>query len=292
MRYVDLHTHTMASDGALSPAQLVRYAAERGVTTLAVTDHDTVSGIEEAIAAGEKYDVCVIPGVELSATYSRELHIVGLYVDIYQPEFAETMEKLRDYRGERNSKMIEALQAQGLDISKEDVLKYKAGYGMDTIGRVHMARALVEKGYCNDLKSAFETYVSGDSPAYVKRQLLDAPSCIALIHKAGGYAFLAHGMHSEPEMDKLFSLLDTLRAYGLDGVECYHSDHSEKLTEKLLEYCHTHKMLVSGGSDFHGKNKPHVELATMPYGLTLPAVLVERLNEAIEDKIKNNQSQI
>ncbi len=290
MRFLDLHTHTMASDGALSPTQLVRYAAAQRVAVLAITDHDTVSGVEEALAAGEKSGVRVIPGVELSATYPRELHIVGLYVDIQHQEFAAVMEELRAYRAERNYKMIEALQTQGLKITPEDVLKYKPGYGMDTIGRVHMARALVEKGYCSDLKSAFETYVSGDSPAYVKRQLLDAASCIELIHKAGGYAFLAHGVHSEPDMNKLFELLDTLRECGLDGVECYHSDHSMLVTEQLMEYCDKHKMLVSGGSDFHGKNKPHVDLATMPYGLKLPAELLKRMDADIEERMKSNQN--
>ncbi len=288
MRYIDLHTHTLASDGALSPTELVHLCAQKQVGVLSVTDHDTVSGIEEAMLAGEKYGVKVIPGVELSATHERELHILGLFVDIEHPEFAEVMQQLRVYREERNLKMIEALNAQGLKITAEDVLKYKPGFGMDTIGRVHMARALVEKAYCGDIATAFEMYVSGDSPAYVRRQLLDAKACIDLIHKAGGYAFLAHGFHSESEPEKLYALLDELRSYGLDGVECYHSDHSVHQTELLLRYCEQYALLVSGGSDFHGENKPHVQLAKMPYGLKLPTLLITRLNQQIEDKIKQN----
>ncbi len=288
MRYIDLHTHSLASDGALSPTELVRLAAQSRIGVLALTDHDTIAGVAEAVAAGEKYGVRIIPGVELTTVYEREVHILGLYVDIQQPDLTAAMAKLCEYRAERNRRILENLNAQGLKISEADVLKHKPGYGMDTIGRVHMARALVEKAYSGDIASAIKEHISNASPAYVQRKLLDVRECIDLIHKAGGYAFLAHGFRSEPDPDKLLEMLNTLRGYGIDGVECYHTGHDVKMTEKLTDYCEKHDLLVSGGSDFHGEYKPHVQLATMPYGLKLPIALLQQLNTAIEEKRKGN----
>lgn len=286
MRYIDLHTHTLASDGALSPTELVAHACRQRVGTIAVTDHDSTAGIEEALEAGARLGIKVIPGVELSATHDRELHILGLYIDHKQAELAETMEKLRDERAARNYKMLELFNAQGFKISEEDVLRYKPGYGMDTIGRVHFARALVEKAYCADIQSAMRDYVSDTSKVYVPRKRIDAKTAIALIHKAGGYAFLAHGFRSytEAEADKLYATLNAFRELGLDGVECYHGRQTVHQTELLLRYCEQHELLVSGGSDFHGEYKPDVHLAQMPYGLKLPTALIQKLNKEIEDK--------
>ncbi len=286
MRYIDLHTHTMASDGALTPTQLVQHAASESVGVLAVTDHDAVSGVEEATAEGKKCGVSIIPGVEISATHGREIHILGLYIDTKQADLASTMEDLRNERAARNYKMLELFNAQGFKLSEEDVLKYKPGYGMDTIGRVHFARALVEKAYCGDLQTALRDYVSDTSRVYVPRERISAQKAIELIHKAGGYAFLAHGFRSfsEAEADALYATLDTLREFGLDGVECYHGRQTVHQTELLLRYCEQHELLVSGGSDFHGEYKPDVHLATMAYGLKLPIALLKKLNKEIEDK--------
>lgn len=286
MRYIDLHTHTMASDGALTPTELVRHAASAQVGVLAVTDHDAVAGVDEAIAEGEKCGVSVIPGVEISVTHGRELHILGLYIDIKQPDLAAAMENLQSERAARNYKMLELFNAQGFKISEEDVLKYKPGYGMDTIGRVHFARALVEKAYCGDLQTALRDYVADTSNVYVPRERIGAQTAIELIHKAGGYAFLAHGFRSfsEAEADKLYATLDTLREFGLDGAECYHGRQTVHQTELLLRYCEQHELLVSGGSDFHGEYKPDVHMATMAYGLKLPIALLQKLNKEIEDK--------
>ncbi len=288
MRYIDLHTHTMASDGALTPTELVRQAASEQVGVLAVTDHDAVAGVDEAIAEGEKCGVSVIPGVEISVTHGRELHILGLYIDTKQPDLAAAMEHLRSERAARNYKMLELFNAQGFKLSEEEVLKYKPGYGMDSIGRVHFARALVEKAYCGDLQTALRDYVSDTSNVYVPRERIGAQTAIELIHKAGGYAFLAHGFRSfsEAEADALYATLDTLREFGLDGVECYHGRQTVHQTELLLRYCEQHELLVSGGSDFHGEYKPDVHLATMPYGLKLPVALIQKLNEEIEKKMK------
>lgn len=286
MRYIDLHTHTMASDGALTPTELVRHAASAQVGVLAVTDHDAVTGVDEAIAEGEKCGVSVIPGVEISVTHGRELHILGLYIDIKQPDLAAAMENLQSERAARNYKMLELFNAQGFKISEEDVLKYKPGYGMDTIGRVHFARALVEKAYCGDLQTALRDYVADTSNVYVPRERIGAQTAIELIHKAGGYAFLAHGFRSfsEAESDALYATLDTLREFGLDGAECYHGRQTVHQTELLLRYCEQHELLVSGGSDFHGEYKPDVHMATMAYGLKLPIALLQKLNKEIEDK--------
>ena len=284
-----MHTHTMASDGALTPTELVRQAASEQVGVLAVTDHDAVAGVDEAIAEGEKCGVSVIPGVEISVTHGRELHILGLYIDIKQPDLAAAMEHLRNERAARNYKMLALFNAQGFKLSEEDVLKHKPGYGMDTIGRVHFARALVEKAYCGDLQTALRDYVSDTSNVYVPRERIGAQTAIELIHKAGGYAFLAHGFRtfSEAEADALYATLDTLREFGLDGVECYHGRQTVHQTELLLRYCEQHELLVSGGSDFHGEYKPDVHLATMPYGLKLPVALIQKLNAEIENKKKH-----
>lgn len=289
MRYIDLHTHTMASDGALTPAQLVHHALNEHVGVLAITDHDAVYGVDEAIAEGEKCGVSIIPGVELSATHGREMHILGLYIDTKQADLASTLENLRGERAARNYKMLELFNAQGFKLSDEDVLKYKPGYGMDTIGRVHFARALVEKAYCGDFQTALRDYVADASRVYVQRKHISAQKAIELIHKAGGYAFLAHGFRTfaEAEAEQLFATLDTLREFGLDGAECYHGRQTVHQTELLLRYCEQHELLVSGGSDFHGEYKPDVQLATMSYGLKLPVALMQRLNKEIKDKKSN-----
>jgi len=258
--YIDLHTHTNASDGALSPTELVNVAKNAGISHIAITDHDTADGLDEGIAAGTAQGICVIPGIELSATFPREMHILGLFIDHNHPDFAAKSALLADFRAERNIKMIESLTEQGMPITVEEVLATKDGGTLADIGRLHLAIALVNNGYADDVKDAFARHLGGNSKAYVARQKLSPSECIELIKLIGGYAFWAHPVLSETDPDALEALLIELKGYGLDGVECYHSSHDLEYTELCLNLCAKHDLMISGGSDYHGANKPSVQI--------------------------------
>ncbi len=258
--YVDLHTHTNASDGSMSAFELVVYAAQAGLSAIAITDHDTVAGLDDGLAAGGDIGIEVIAGIELSADYPREMHILGLFIDHNSPALAKELDSLRQFRAQRNAKMIDNLIAQGFLLTYDDVLACKPGAALDGLGRIHMAVALVKKGYAATVEEAFLRYLTGGSAAYVSRQRFSPQECIALIKEAGGYAFLAHPVYSEKEQDALEDLLVTLKGFGLDGVECMHSEQDETFCDMCVALCRKHALMISGGSDFHGSNKPHIAI--------------------------------
>lgn len=258
--YIDLHTHTNASDGAMPPFELVFCAARAGLRAIAITDHDTVSGLDEGIAAGEDVGVEVIAGIELSANYPREMHILGLFIDHHSPALTNKLESLKQYRAERNAKMIDNLASQGFIISYDDVLAFKPGSTLAGIGRIHMALALTKKGYAGSVSEAFSKFLTGGAASYVARQKFEPQECIKIIKDAGGYAFLAHPIYSEKEPQNLESLIVRLKDCGLDGVECMHSEQDEAFSDICLRLCRKYSLMVSGGSDFHGANKPHIQI--------------------------------
>ena len=256
----DLHVHTTASDGSLNAKQIIAEAKRIGLTTIAITDHDTIGNIKECIEEGKKNGIRVISGIELSATTdSGKMHILGFGIDPDNTEFNMVMKMLRDAREERNKNIIEAMKCIfNIEISMENVKKHAMG---DSIGKPHIAAAIVESGYCNDIETAFKKVLGSRRLDSIERKKLPPKTCIELIHKAGGLAFLAHPKSLKLSMDNTNAKIKTLKTYGLDGIEVYHSSHSQKQCEKYTKIANELGLLISCGSDFHGpKVKKDIKL--------------------------------
>ncbi|MDI9475910.1 MAG: PHP domain-containing protein [Natronincolaceae bacterium] len=245
MRFIDMHVHSTFSDGVYSPGKLVDYAVEKGLSGIAITDHDTVDGIEEAIKrAGIYKNFIVIPGVELSTEYNNEeIHILGYRIDYKMEYLLEILQRLQDSRSDRATKIINKLKKIGVKISYKDVTKI-AGDG--AIGRPHIAHSLVQKGYVQTIKEAFIRYLAKGAVAYVPKQKLTPISAINIIKKAGGFSVAAH-----PGLLKSETTLDYLIDIGIDGIEVYHSKHTTEQSERYLKLAEKHNLIITGGSDFH-----------------------------------------
>ena len=254
---IDLHTHTTASDGELLPSEFILRCREEGVLSVAITDHDTADGVDECIAFGKKYGVEVISGVELSAEFPGELHILGLFINHHSQAFKEAKKLFSKYRAERNIKMLKKLKDCGFDISGDKAIKT---IPPESLGRVHMANALVSSGYTNSYEDAFRDFLTASSPYFIKRQKLSIKQCIDIIHNSGGIAFLAHPNHSAKDFRELETLVRILVGYKIDGIECFHSSMDKHHSSMALEMCKKYNLLISAGSDFHGSNKPDVHL--------------------------------
>jgi len=258
--FVDLHTHSTASDGDCAPAEVVRLAEGRRLAAVALTDHDTISGLDQAVEEAAELPVRFVPGVEISARSPRGLlHIVGLGIDPQQRAFASTLRRISDARRQRNPKMIAKLQQLGFDVSMDDLRAL--GGESDSLGRLHMARLLCTKGYVRSAEQAFRDYLGQGAPAYVDKERLDPSEAFDAVHAAGGLAILAHPVHlgcaNSAQLERVVRGL--VRA-GLDGIEVYHSDHSVVWTRIYLDLAKKLGLLVSGGSDFHGRGKPEVRI--------------------------------
>jgi predicted metal-dependent phosphoesterase TrpH len=244
-RFVDLHSHSTASDGAATPSALVAAARQAGLGAIAVTDHDTVAGVREAVAAAAGTGVRLVPGVELSAVdASGETHLLGLHLadlDALDARLAE----LRDMRRKRAERIVQRLNALGVRVTMDDVLEQAAG---GAIGRPHVARALIAHGWASDVRSAFDRYLAAGRPAYVPKERLSLADAIGMVHRAGGIAVLAH-----PGACATTERLKALLALGLDGVEVRHPSHDDAEVSRLLALTERLGLLPSGGSDWHGQ---------------------------------------
>ena len=242
--FVDLHMHSTASDGSRSPAQVVHAAKRASLAAIALTDHDTVAGLAEARAVGVELGVRVVNGVELSAVEGdTETHLLGLHLAdtaVLERGLAE----LRDMRGRRAARIVALLQAQGVQVTLDDVL-LQAGSG--AIGRPHVARALVADGWATDVRDAFDRYLGAGRPAYVAKDQLGMREAIEMVHAAGGLAVLAH-----PGPAGTRERIEPLVALGLDGVEVRHPSHSPQDTARLRAIVDQLGLVASGGSDWHG----------------------------------------
>ncbi len=244
---IDLHSHTTASDGQHSPAELLSLAASAGVTALAVTDHDTVAGLGEAAEAARAHGVELVPGIEVSAfVLKKEVHILGHFVRPDFPELARFSERLRVDREQRMERMVEQMRKLGFPVRMEEV---RAIAGSAQLGRPHLARLLVERGWCLDVKEAFDRFLGAGKPAWTDRFKLEGRDAIRLIHRAGGTATLAHPGSSKLER---YDILQLARE-GLDGLEALHTDHNPSVQEKYLKFAKEFDLVTTGGSDFHGE---------------------------------------
>lgn len=273
---IDLHTHTTVSDGTLSPAALVRYAKEKNLSAIAVTDHDIVDGVDEAVRVGRDAGVRVIPGVEISAdSRAGAMHVLGYFVDHRDAEFRRALKQLRSYREERNPRIVEKLNQLGMALTYDEVVA-KAGGG--SVGRPHFAQVLIEKGYVASTQEAFDKYLKAGAPAYVNKKRLTPANAIELIHAAGGVAVMAHPFRLRLANDAdLQNLLLQLVEQGLDGLEVYYSDHGPEATRQLFDLAQRFELLIFGGSDFHGRNKPHIDLGVGRGNLDIPDSLLSAI---------------
>lgn len=253
---IDLHTHTTASDGTLTPAELVHVALREGVDVLAITDHDTVAGIAPALAAAAGTDLRVLAGVELAATHGRHgLHLLAYGIDPADGTLAARLHELAALREERVRDMLELLRGLGVAVPWEQVATLARG----TVGRPHVAQALVEAGYARDTGDAFARYIGNGSPAYLPSARLTVAEAVGLARDAGGAVALAHPLLSLSRRE-LVALLPALRLAGLTGLEVYHSEHDAAAVRYLRELVAEQDLWWTGGSDFHGAAKPNVRL--------------------------------
>lgn len=273
-RTIDLHTHTTASDGSMTPPELVRHAFEKGLAAVAVTDHDTVGGISQALEEGARLGIEVIAGVEISVDYASEVHLLGYYLNGNCEMILDTLESLRERREQRNSKIVNRLNELGFDITMQEVIRNAKG---GNAGRLHIARVMIEKGYVKSTDEAFEKYLRAGRPAYFKKEKLTPKSGIAEIIRSGGIPVLAHPYYIGLSFDRLDQLVGELASLGLKGIEAFYSWHTEEQTTALLKMAKKHGLLVTGGSDFHGSFKPDIEIGTGTGALRVPYSLLTAL---------------
>lgn len=255
----DLHTHTTASDGTLSPKELIELCKKENISAVAICDHDTAAGAAEAIKCAKDCGVEIIGGIEISCKFSGEFHMLGLFVDVFDQSFLKACRQLEEFRMRRNMKMIENIK-NNTTVTADDILNASAKRDISHIGRPHMACALVDKGYANSITEAFEKYLSRGKMFYEEREKFSIKESIDIIHKAGGLAVAAHLNHSVKNFADLDALLKILKGYGIDGAEAYHSSMPDYYTKYMLELCEKYDLGISAGSDFHGKLKDAVQL--------------------------------
>lgn len=275
---IDLHTHSTASDGTLTPAALVKKAYDAGLTAVALTDHDTVDGLAEFHSACEKYGIEGISGVEISAQYHKEMHILGFFVDETDNELIQKLDELKNARETRNRKVLKLMQENGMDITEEDITSQKDGATLRNTGRAHLARAMVNKGYVKTIEEAFSKYLKKGNSCYVERITYSPEESIRMIKAAGGTAVLAHPVYITEEYNELYSLLEKLKGLGLDGAECYYNSYTEEFSEMCGEICDKLGLIKSGGSDFHGANKPDIDIGRVSTGY-VPYSVLRKLKE-------------
>jgi predicted metal-dependent phosphoesterase TrpH len=251
---IDLHTHSLRSDGALSPADLVKRAAARGVETQSLSDHDTLAGVAEAVATGASLGMRIIPATELNTESEwGDAHVLGYFIDPADSALEERLRWLRENRGRRIELMVQRLNALGYAVDLARVLEIAQG---GALGRPHLAQALFEKGYVPSYDHAFDTLIAKDSPAYVARVGLDPFEAVALVRKHGGVPSLAH----PGTVVGLDELLPKLVASGLAGIEAYYGEHSPEMTARCLARAREHDLVPTGGSDFHGRGEHGTDL--------------------------------
>ena len=278
MARLDLHLHTTHSDGSLPPAEVLALAHKAGVTALAITDHDITTGIPEALEAGAGLGIEIIPGVEISSRFGEsELHILGYFLDWQDPTLNARLAGLRDSRHRRNPQIVERLRALGCDLTYNEVRELA---GTESVGRPHIARVLMEKGYVTSAKEAFDRFLAQGKPAYVPRELPEPADAMAWIRSAKGVPVLAHPLWAKQNGEGLFKLCEKLKAEGLGGMEVHYSTHNPKQTAELLDIAKRLDLLVTGGSDFHGLTKPDIEVGVGKGGLTVPVDLLDPLKKA------------
>lgn len=270
----DLHSHSTASDGVQSPAENVKLAKMAGLSAMAVTDHDTVDGVAEALKEGQRQGIEVIPGIEISTVNKgQDIHVLGYFIDIHNESFLNKLMDLRRVRDKRNEMIIERLQQLNIPITVEEVYAKKTG-DRKNIGRPHIAEVLMDKGYVESMEEAFELYLGKEGKAYANPPRITPFEAFEIIRQAGGVPVLAHpGLYRDDEM-----VLDLITKHGLQAIEVYHPDHNEDQEAHYGKMADTYGLLKTAGSDFHGARNGHIFHA--PIGTkTIHLSVIHQLHE-------------
>lgn len=275
---IDLHIHTTASDGAYTPSQVAEEAKRLGLTVIGITDHDTMDGVEEAARRGRELGIEVVPGIELNTDYhDREIHILGYYPDPHSDKFQGILKELRDARINRIQTMVANLKQLGYPVSYDRV-KEIAGEG--SIGRPHLAKAILEAGYAAEWSEVFDRFIGSGCPAYVPRTKLTPTAAVELILKVGGVPVLAH-----PGLNDADEMIPELVEAGLRGIEVFHYDHTAEDVVHYLQVAGEYRLIITGGSDCHG---PGVKSGVRLGEVMLPDSYLAGLKEAkqiLEEKL-------
>ncbi len=268
---IDLHTHSTASDGSLTPAELARAGKAAGLDVMALTDHDCAKGLDEFLDEAQRIGLIGIPGIELSAEVpSGQLHLVGLNFDHRSPELQAKFKRMLGGRDERNQLMLNAFNENGIDLTMDEVAQYA---GDELVSRVHFAQALIKRGLASDLADAFAKYLGKGALCYRDRFRYSPAECIAMIREAGGVMVMAHPLSLEPDLALLEPRIAELRDLGLSAMECFYSTYDFETTVALLRIAQRLDLIPSVGSDFHGTPKPTIHLGN----LTVEAATEARL---------------
>ena len=281
-RFIDLHTHSNKSDGSMTPAELVRHAKNSSLAAVALTDHDSIDGVSEALSEGEKCGIEVVPGIEMSAKSDTETHILGYYIDINNHNLLRRLKEARQTRKLRNKITCEKLRACGFDITEEDAAAQAGG---SVIGRAHFARAMVKKGYAGSVVEAFDKYLGSGKPCYSERQNFTASECIGIIQDAGGVAFAAHLHLMRKSDEELFGYLKELKKAGLCGIEGYYTEYTSPMQQKFMCFAKELGFAVSGGTDFHADMKPHISIGTGLGNMSIPYSVLDGIKKAVSGRI-------
>lgn len=275
MRRIDLHTHSLHSDGAQTPTDVVKTAAAAGLSAIALSDHDCIEGVQEAMDAGNRLGVEVIPAVELSAQSDTELHILGYFIDIHNKRLQDTMKYALQVRDERQEETCRKLREQGFDITMEEARA--EAHGNPVLCRAHFAQIMVRKGYAESVKDAFNRFLSVGCYAYSNRQALTGPEAVSVIREAGGIAVAAHLHLIKMPDEELREYLKSLIPYGLDGVEGYYTDYTPDMEIRYRAMAKELGLVISGGTDYHGANKPHIAIGKGKGDLEIPYSVLDGL---------------
>jgi len=277
MKIIDLHTHTNCSDGTLSPTELIQYAKVKNLSAIAITDHDTIEGLEEGAKEAAKHGIEFINGIEFGTTVNRkEFHILGLMFDRYSQIFKNFSINIQEEREERNIKISKLLQAEGVNIEYSELLSLVMSK-KNVITRGHFAKLLVAKGYAKNIDYAFFKYLSEGSKAYVPRNKFDAKRIIEIIHDSGGIAILAHPNRYGLDLNKMEEVIVNFKNLGIDGIEAIYSSHNEQTEKFFKSIAVKYNLKISGGTDFHGANKPNIDLGYGFGNLQIPIKILEDL---------------
>ena len=278
---IDLHIHSTASDGTLSPPEIISLAHSLNLGAIAITDHDTIDGSKEALALGIPPSLKFLTGVEISASFdpsfpcTGSFHMLGYSIRLDDPVLNQALDQLQDARKNRNPRIVERLNNLGIDISLDEIADE---FGEGQLGRPHIAQIMVKKGFVKSINEAFDKYLGTDRPAYVDKYRFDCARAIEIILAAGGIPVLAHPFFLDiKNKDRFEDLIVKLKEIGLKGIEVYYSEHSPDLTAFYAEIANRYGLLMTGGSDFHGSVKPDIQMGSGRGDLFVPYRLYENL---------------
>lgn len=273
-KYIDLHTHTVCSDGSMTPRDLVRHAKEAGLSAVAVSDHDTADGVAEAVAEGQSCGIEVIPAIELSAVSATETHILGYFIDPTAPALVKAVDHIRAVRTERIGETCEMLAKYDIHVTLDEV-KAKAGGGI--LCRAHIAKLMTEKGYSESPKAAFAKWLNVGCPCYSESQALTDTEAIDLIRQSGGDAYLAHLHLTKKTGAELENFVKHLVDAGLTGIEGYYTDYTPEMAVTYRALAKKYGLKLSGGTDFHGAFKPHISIGRGLGEMRIPYAVLEEM---------------